>query len=223
MQFDSLRQKPTPNSKSTCPNCKTSLIAKCGSIKIWHWAHESLKECDGWYEPITQWHLDWQALVPEELTEVIIGHHIADIKLPTGKVIEIQHSNLPVEVVAEREAFYGNMVWIFDGTEFEERFKVREKHDDNGNLIYHTFKFKRPRQYIVRASKFPVYIDFGNWVFEVRKFRSFQNEGTYYGVTREYTSWTGWGHVRDKDTRLFRELFGVSYTPTSKPINGGNS
>lgn len=220
MQFDHLHQKPTPHATSECPLCKSKLVAKCGSIKIWHWAHESLEECDGWYEPMSEWHLEWQSYVPEEMREVIVGHHIADIKLPSGKVIEIQHSNLPVEVVAEREAFYGNMVWVFDGREFEERFKTREKESVVGNT-YWTFKFKRPRQYIVRASKFPVYIDFGEDVFVVKKFNSYNNKGTYYGVEREYTSWAGWGYWRQKDSRLFAEIFGVSYIPKPKTIDGG--
>ena len=217
MQFDINHVKPVPEAVSQCPCCKSKIIAKCGSIKIWHWAHESLKECDGWYEPITQWHLDWQSYVAEEFQEVIVGHHIADIKLPTGKVIEIQHSNLPVEVVAEREVFYGNMVWIFDGREFEDRFILKEKESQYGNT-YHTFKFKKPRQYIIKASKFPLYIDFADFVFEVKKFNSYNNWSAEYG--KSYTSWAGWGYVRERDFRLFKELFGVSYIPRPKATDG---
>jgi len=221
MQFDSHRNKPTPGAVSECPSCKSKIVSKCGEIKIWHWAHESLETCDAKWEPITQWHLDWQSLVPEELTEVIIGKHIADIKLPTGKVIEIQHSNLPIDVVAERESFYENMVWIFDGREFEDRFIIKEKYDDNDELIYHTFKFKKPRQYIVHCTKFPVYIDFEEQIFEVKKFNSYKNWSEQYG--KEYTSWTGWGHLRNKDLMFYKQLFGVSYMPKTKPTNGSES
>ena len=218
MQFDINRNKPTPKAVSKCPACKLPIKAKCGKIKVWHWAHDSLEGCDANWNPISQWHLDWQALVPEEYTEIIIGHHIADIKLPTGKVIEIQNSNLPVEVVEEREAFYGNMIWIFNGEDFIDNFNTEEKYDDDGNVIYTSFRFKRARQYIVRCTK-PVYIDFGLLVFQVKKLQSKQYWSNDYG--KHYTVYSGWGHQREKDARLFRELFGEFYKPASKPIDGG--
>jgi competence CoiA-like predicted nuclease len=221
MQFDINRNKPTPKSVSTCPACKGPIKAKCGKIKIWHWAHQSLEGCDANWNPISQWHLDWQALVPEEYTEVIIGHHIADIKLPNGKVIEIQNSNLPVEVVEEREKFYGDMLWIFNGKDFEDKFILTEKFDESTKeLIYHSFKFKRARQYIVRCTK-QVYIDFGTQVFKIRKLQSKQYWSDDYG--KYYTVYSGWGNLREKDSRLFRELFGEFYKPTPKPDDGGTT
>ena len=41
--------------------------------------------------------------------------HIADIQLPCGLVVEIQHSKLSAGQVHDRERFYDNMVWIVDG------------------------------------------------------------------------------------------------------------
>lgn len=206
MQFDVNRNKAHPEESSICPCCKSKVIAKCGSIKVWHWAHESLQNCDSWHEPMSEWHLWWQGRVKEELTEIIIGPHIADIKLTNGRVIEIQHSSISCEEAREREQFYGNMIWIFDGREFIDRFDIREKYDEDGNIIYHTFKFKHPRHYIVETTKYPLYIDFGDYVFRVKKFKSWQNHSQRFG---EYTSWSGWGNKEQKNMFLLREIFGA--------------
>jgi hypothetical protein len=40
--------------------------------------------------------------------------HRADIRRSDGLVIELQHSSISDEEVAAREAFYGNMWWLFD-------------------------------------------------------------------------------------------------------------
>ena len=48
--------------RAKCECCNSAVISKCGSLKINHFAHESLKDCDPWYEPITQWHLSWQKI-----------------------------------------------------------------------------------------------------------------------------------------------------------------
>src|SRR3990167_10332836 len=91
----------TPKSHSICPCCNTAVVAKCGSIKVWHWAHESKYDCDTWYEGISQWHLDWQDRVHEKHREIVIGPHRADIQLSNGQVIEIQNSPISPEVVME--------------------------------------------------------------------------------------------------------------------------
>ena len=48
---------PTKHDHAYCPFCNGIVIAKCGEIMSHHWAHKSLKECDDWYEPETDWHL----------------------------------------------------------------------------------------------------------------------------------------------------------------------
>jgi hypothetical protein len=50
--------------------------------------------------------------------------HIADVKTERGLVIEFQHSQMPVEELQAREAFYGSMIWIVDGTPFASHFEV---------------------------------------------------------------------------------------------------
>lgn len=207
MQFDINRNKPTPKAVSECPCCKSKIVAKCGSIKIWHWAHESLEQCDANWEPTTQWHLDWQSKVHEDLTEIIMQNHIADIKLTNGKVIEIQHSNIPVEVVQDREQFYGNMTWIFDGQDFYERLIIKEKEFDGETS--HGFRFKRPRHYIIESKKFPFYIDFGVSVFRVKGIKVYENHSTDYD--KDYKTYYFYGLLMDKDIDLFHEIFGTNY------------
>jgi competence protein CoiA len=115
--------EPFQGGKAYCPGCKTEVFAKCGSINIAHWAHESLEDCDGWnYEPKTHWHLHWQNLFHKDDTEVIIKKdgkfHIADIVGLNDWVIEIQNSPISTEQILAREHFYEKMIWIVNARFF---------------------------------------------------------------------------------------------------------
>jgi hypothetical protein len=124
MQYAKLgneRVLPIKGIRAVCPQCNGEVLSKCGSIKIHHWAHV-IKDCDSWAEPITDWHIGWQSLVPEENREVTVGCHRADIKLNSGLVVEVQHSSISSEMIAERESFYKNMFWIFDARAYAHRF-----------------------------------------------------------------------------------------------------
>ena len=96
------------------------MIAKCGQFKVWHWSHERRDECDTWSEPETEWHRSWKDEFPTEWQEVIHvdpvsgEKHIADVKTPSGLVVEFQHSYLPREEIRSRQAFYRRMIWIID-------------------------------------------------------------------------------------------------------------
>ena len=48
--------------------------------------------------------------------EKLAEKHIADVRTHHGLVIEFQHSHLDPQERAARERFYGNMVWVVDGT-----------------------------------------------------------------------------------------------------------
>ncbi len=114
---DAGRAEASPGLKGTCPSCGHPCRPKCGKIVIWHWAHHARADCDPWSEPITEWHLGWQRAVPPERREVVIGSHRADIVTASGGVVEIQHSPVSVDMITEREEFYGErMAWIFDAT-----------------------------------------------------------------------------------------------------------
>lgn len=75
-----------PGLHAICPVCGGEVLAKCGKIVSWHWAHVSGKDCDDWYEPETEWHLRWKKLFPKEYVEVTINRkgkrHHADVCLP---------------------------------------------------------------------------------------------------------------------------------------------
>lgn len=110
------RREPTgTGDRALCPTCRKSVRGKCGQLILWHWAHEDLSECDSWSEGETPWHRDWKACVPPSMQEVVIGPHRADIRLKNGMVVELQHSPISPETIFEREQFYGNMIWLFDG------------------------------------------------------------------------------------------------------------
>lgn len=110
---DGKRSKPPPGAKGTCTGCGAPVLAKCGTIKVHHWAHVA-KDCDPWYEPMTEWHRTWQERFPPDWREVTIGPHRADVCTPGGLVLEFQHSPIGFEEIEERENFYGNMLWVFD-------------------------------------------------------------------------------------------------------------
>jgi hypothetical protein len=105
-----------------CPGCLQPVIAKCGNVRIHHWAHRSKKMCDSWWEPETEWHRSWKNCFPNDWQEVFLPDqetgekHIADIRTRHGIVIEFQHSHIEPQERIKREKFYKNMVWVVDGT-----------------------------------------------------------------------------------------------------------
>jgi competence CoiA-like predicted nuclease len=111
--------------EAKCPYCGNRVISKCGMIKIYHWAHKvdcSFK--DSWnYEPMSQWHLDWQELFTNTQREAYIEKegitHRADILTNTNVVIEIQNSSISVEDIRARCDFYDNLVWVINSQEFK--------------------------------------------------------------------------------------------------------
>ena len=111
-----------PKQKGRCPHCGGDMIAKCGRVKVWHWAHKGRPPCDPWWESETEWHRAWKDRFPVDWQE--ISHidketgekHIADVKNPHGLVVELQHSPIDPVEMHSREKFYGRMIWIVDGT-----------------------------------------------------------------------------------------------------------
>ena len=148
-----------PNSMGYCPLCSEQLIAKCGSLKIWHWSHKNKNDCDSWSEGETDWHKDWKDSTLPEFCEVKIGNHRADIKNNKGLVIELQHSPIDVETIKERERHYGKMIWLFDAQDFRLEFKKKSN--------YFTFRWKYPHRSIIFCSQ-PIFFDLG--------FKSFDEE-----------------------------------------------
>lgn len=196
------RIEAEPQKKAKCPTCNTELISKCGSINIWHWAHKNSEECDSWSEGETQWHLGWKQIIKPEFCEMKIGNHRADIKTNFGTIIELQNSSIDSYQIKEREKFYNNMIWIFNGKQFENNFIIKNNYIecnkfDKGAIkkslndyeyfvkynpkTYRTFRWKHPRKYLWYVNK-PLFIDFGLYLLEIKKI--YPN-----------TPCGGWGHL----------------------------
>lgn len=104
-----------PHTQAECPHCHQKVISKCGSIRIWHWSHES--KCIYHTESETDWHLQWKKIAIKNKCEIEVGYeerkHIADAVI-RGKVIEFQHSSITSEEIISRSIFYNNVDWVFD-------------------------------------------------------------------------------------------------------------
>ena len=122
------RSEAEPGLSGLCPVCGAAMVAKCGEVRVWHWAHRGKRQCDRWWETETDWHRNWKDRFPGEWQEVIQTaengeKHIADVKTGQDWVIEFQHSHIKPEERRSREAFYGDMVWVVDGLRRKRDFK----------------------------------------------------------------------------------------------------
>ncbi len=114
--------EPQPKLRGSCPSCQGEMIARCGKVKVWHWAHKGKPPCDPWWETETEWHRAWKDNFPKEWQEIYLVNkadgtkHIADVRTDKGLVVEFQHSYLNPEEREIREQFYRKMVWVADGT-----------------------------------------------------------------------------------------------------------
>ena len=123
--------KAFPDGRAFCPNCKAIVIAKCGDLNTWHWAHDNLLDCDSWtYEPKTKWHIEWQNNFAENQVEVFLTKgnqaHRADILTSNGVVIEIQNSPISTTEIFEREQFYEKMIWVVNSKEFKHHLTLTQ-------------------------------------------------------------------------------------------------
>jgi len=159
---------PYPGGSAFCDNGH-KMISKCGSIVVWHWAHEKDCICDLWAEHESAWHLNWKKHFPPDCVEISMERdgerHRADIFTQRGVVIELQHSSLSPYEILKREQFYQNMIWIFDTKEPCEDDRLDFRQRDG----YYTFRWKHPRKHIATAEK-RAYLDVGDgWLFQVKK------------------------------------------------------
>lgn len=147
----------TPGAEASCPGCGADLRPKCGTIKVWHWAHVGDVDCDPWWECETHWHQSWKKILKQEYCEVAIGNHRADIAIPGSMnltlVIELQHSSISPETIQARETFYKNMFWMFDAAPFADNFELRPQEN------YFSFRWKHPRQSLFSVNR-QMFLDF---------------------------------------------------------------
>lgn len=113
---DGIRAEATKGSTGVCPGCGRPVIAKCGEIMVHHWAHQAEEGCEFTREPMTSWHLNWQRQYPEEMREVHLAPHRADVMTP-HYVLEFQHSSISKEAVDSRNAHWSKtrqVIWVLN-------------------------------------------------------------------------------------------------------------
>jgi hypothetical protein len=165
--------EPYLGGRAACPQCSAPVIAKCGEIVTWHWAHEAGTDCDTWAEIPGAWHKSWQELVPPVAREVVAGCHRADLISANGTIIELQQSSISPAEIREGERYYSQytprFLWIFDARDAnaDSRLDIR-KRSSNGNPEYRTFRWKHPRKSVASCRK-PVLLDLGCEVLRVMK------------------------------------------------------
>jgi len=116
---DGQRQTAQPGSRGTCPECDRTVIARCGEVRVHHWAHEVRSNCNSRWESEGPWHQAWKNQFPPEWQEVVHlasdgERHIADVKTGDGWVLEFQHSFIKPEERRSRDAAYSDLVWVVD-------------------------------------------------------------------------------------------------------------
>lgn len=122
------KSEASPALKATCFCCNEKVIAKCGSIKVWHWSHFPKMHCDPWWENETEWHRKWKSFFPLDQQEVVHFNeekgekHIADVRTFEGTIIELQNSPISQEEFKSREGFYKKLIWIVNAANFKGEF-----------------------------------------------------------------------------------------------------
>jgi competence protein CoiA len=196
-----------------------------------HWAHYRPKDCDPWWENETQWHRDWKNLFPIECREVSHSAtngeiHRADIKTSTGIVIELQHSAMADAERESRENFYGNLVWILDGSPFRKNFDIyhclpspqseiasdlvwaKARRHMNGANAGMFFRLSEARAERPNITKPEVY---SGWIHSIEEIKD--------AVQEAYNGYHQYDWVRPRTVLLHTELefpgIGVSITPVA--------
>ncbi|MGY4282023.1 competence protein CoiA [Bradyrhizobium sp. LM2.7] len=133
------------------------MLAKCGTRVVHHWAHAGRRDCDPWWENETPWHREWKNLFPPECREICHTAsdgeiHRADIKTPTGIIIEVQHSAMTDAERHSRETFYGNLIWILDGKPFKANFDIYHELPDPRSEVARDIVWTKARRHMNGAN-----------------------------------------------------------------------
>ncbi len=103
-----------------CPICNQPVRARCGEVRVKHWAHKSVIDCDPWKESETTWHREWKNRfgdLQEQMHEDDGVQHMADVKTSDGTIVEFRRCSMGAEGLRTREAFFGkSMFWVVDCT-----------------------------------------------------------------------------------------------------------
>lgn len=172
-----------PEARATCTCCGKDVVAKCGEINVWHWAHRPGEACDEWAEPDTEWLLYWKSRFPSEWVEQVVERkgvrRFADVVHPNGSILKLQQQSLAPDQIREREAYYGtsNLIWLFDTRDAMGRFEFE------GEIGKVKFRWKHARKRIAMPRAY-VYLDLGRKVLMLNKMHV---DRPFYGTGRLYT------------------------------------
>jgi len=143
------RTQPSPRLRGVCCYCGEPTVSRCGSKRVWHWAHFPNRHCDPWWENETVWHRKWKGYFPEKNQEIVrfdsaTGEkHIADVKTDDELVIEFQNSPMDPVELQSREQFYGDMIWLINGQKFEDNFSILDPLPDPSTEFAQDIVFQR--------------------------------------------------------------------------------
>jgi competence protein CoiA len=187
------RVRSNPGSTGVCGCCDSPVVAKCGRINVWHWAHKSKSDCPAGAKE-SRWHLEWKENAPPDCCEVNMGRHRADVKMGDGVVIEFQKSPITIDEINDRERFYGDMIWVFDASKWDldfKRFTGQSK-----------FYWKRRRKAVFHCCR-PIFMDIGEGaMFKVHSLTTLLGYG-------------GWGHHITK-TEFINEYMTIKQQSNQK-------
>lgn len=204
--------RATPNQKANCIGCNGIVNSFCGEIYNWHWKHDKKDNCDDWFEPETEWHLNWKQLFDKENTEVKISDekkwHIADIYTNSKVVIELQYSSIDKRVIQTREDFYGEkMFWILNSKRMNIEPLNLDAYYVHSPLVFTTY-------FDTKVFVRPVWIaDF--WEFEpTEKLKEIleKNDFIYNTILKKYVKVSSyqtlrkWGYEDDIKKEVKREI-----------------
>lgn len=186
--------------KGLCICCNEETIAKCGTKKIHHWAHKSLKHCDNWWENETEWHRKWKSHFPKDWQEVVHfdnqtnEKHIADVKTDKGIIIEFQNSPMSIKELVSREQFYKKMVWVINGEKFINSFHILDKLPNPNaefakDIIFHTIKVSYKGKLFSRYSENPHYYQNKNIALLAHDNKDIEKEIEEYYIGHHFFDW----------------------------------
>lgn len=101
---------------AVCPLCLSKVIAKCGAIKVHHWAHRKGFSCDPWCEGDNEWRHYWLDFFNDDEQEVVsVGHqekHFADVLTANGTTVLFRQTAPSIELLKQMENFFSSLVWV---------------------------------------------------------------------------------------------------------------
>lgn len=154
--------------RGQCPKCGSEVIAKCGQIKIWHWAHKATHGCE-WYSTESEWHRQWKSLFPENRIEVYVDQNRADAIDATGRVWEFQNSYLNGEEIEEREEAYINLLWIWN-VKGQQKLITFYKYERDTSYEVYWYKLRNYRLYDEGSKKFTSYWEADDFCDKMKRY-----------------------------------------------------